>query len=117
MRLCVVFFLGLWLPCVAWSSRLPIPDHGPALRLQGSNTIGAALAPALVRGLMEDQGLLKVSTEITGRDNEQRIVGQTADASESPSTSPPTAPAPGSSPSSKPTPTWPRLPGRSRTAN
>ncbi|KHK63198.1 MULTISPECIES: substrate-binding domain-containing protein [Pseudomonas] len=79
MRLCVVFFLGLWLPCVAWSSRLPIPDHGPALRLQGSNTIGAALAPALVRGLMEDQGLLKVSTEITGRDNEQRIVGQTAD--------------------------------------
>ncbi|WP_030142103.1 substrate-binding domain-containing protein, partial [Pseudomonas fluorescens] len=79
MRLSVVFFLGFWLPCGAWADRLPIPEHGPALRLQGSNTIGAALGPALVRGLMENQGLLKVSAEITGRDNEQRIVGQTAE--------------------------------------
>ena len=79
MRLCVVFFMGLWLPFVAWAGSLPMPEQGPALRLRGSNTIGAALGPALVRGLMEDQGLRRVSSEITGRDNEQRIVGQTAD--------------------------------------
>ena len=79
MRLCVVFFIGLWLPFMAAAGSLPIPEQGPALRLQGSNTIGAALGPALVRGLMEDQGLLRVSSEITGHDNEQRIVGQTAD--------------------------------------
>jgi len=78
MRLCVVFFMGLWLPLVAWASNLPIPEQGPALRLQGSNTIGAALGPALVRGLMVERGLLKVSSEITGRNNEQRVVGQTA---------------------------------------
>ena len=79
MRLRVVFFIGLWLPFMAAAGSLPIPEQGPALRLQGSNTIGAALGPALVRGLMEDQGLLRVSSEITGHDNEQRIVGQTAD--------------------------------------
>ena len=79
MRLCVLVFMGLWLPFVAWAGNLPIPEQGPALRLQGSNTIGAALGPALVRGLMEDQGMRRVSSEITGRDNEQRIVGQTAD--------------------------------------
>ncbi|WP_339490642.1 phosphate ABC transporter substrate-binding/OmpA family protein [Pseudomonas rhizophila] len=79
MRLRVVFFMGLWLPLTAWASGLPIPEHGPALRLQGSNTIGATLGPALVKALMVDQGLLKVRTEITDRENEQRIVGQAAD--------------------------------------
>jgi phosphate transport system substrate-binding protein len=79
MRLRVVLFIGLWLPFAAWASGLPIPEQGPALRIQGSNTIGAALAPALIRGLMQDQGLLNVSAEITGRDNEQRIVGETTE--------------------------------------
>jgi phosphate transport system substrate-binding protein len=79
MRLCVVLFMGLWLPLMAWAGALPVPEHGPALRIQGSNTIGAALGPALVKGLMQTQGLLRVSSEITGRDNEQRIVGWTAE--------------------------------------
>jgi phosphate transport system substrate-binding protein len=79
MRLCVVFFMSFWLPLMAWAGALPVPEHGPALRIQGSNTIGAALGPALVKGLMLGQGLLRVSSEITGRDNEQRIVGWTAE--------------------------------------
>lgn len=79
MRLCVVFFMSFWLPLMAWAGALPVPEHGPALRIQGSNTIGAALGPALVKGLMQGQGLLRVSNEITGRDNEQRIVGWTAE--------------------------------------
>ncbi|KGU85927.1 substrate-binding domain-containing protein [Pseudomonas mediterranea] len=78
MRLRVGCFV-LWLPLAAWATDLPVPEQGPALRIQGSNTIGATLGPALAKGLMEDQGLLKVSSEITGHDNEQRIVGQTAD--------------------------------------
>lgn len=78
MRLWIGFLVGLWLPLAACASALPIPEHGPALRIQGSNTIGAALGPALVRGLMIERGLLEVSSEITGRENEQRIVGQTA---------------------------------------
>ncbi|WP_434673977.1 substrate-binding domain-containing protein [Pseudomonas sp. R1-15] len=79
MRLCVVFFMSFGLPLMAWAGALPVSEHGPALRIQGSNTIGAALGPALVKGLMQGQGLLRVSSEITGRDNEQRIVGWTAE--------------------------------------
>ncbi|WP_434569100.1 substrate-binding domain-containing protein [Pseudomonas sp. Z3-8] len=79
MQLCVVFFMSFWLPLMAWAGALPVSEHGPALRIQGSNTIGAALGPALVKGLMQGQGLLRVSSEITGRDNEQRIVGWTAE--------------------------------------
>ncbi|VVO28921.1 hypothetical protein PS691_04781 [Pseudomonas fluorescens] len=71
----VMMLCGLTVAVLA--NELPVPDQGPALRIQGSNTIGAALGPALVKGLMEDQGLLKVRSEITGHTNEQRIVGQT----------------------------------------
>ena len=56
---------------------LPIPDQGPALRIQGSNTIGAALGPALVEGLMEHRGLQSVHREPGGGANEQRVVGKT----------------------------------------
>ncbi|VVO39546.1 substrate-binding domain-containing protein [Pseudomonas fluorescens] len=73
----VMMLCGLTVPVFA--NQLPTPEHGPALRIQGSNTIGAALGPALVKGLMEDQGLLKVRSEITGKANEQRIVGQTTE--------------------------------------
>lgn len=55
------------------------PEHGPALRIQGSNTIGAELGPALVKGLLHARGLHDIHNENTGRDNEQRIVGTTAD--------------------------------------
>jgi phosphate transport system substrate-binding protein len=48
------------------------------MRIQGSNTIGAALGPALVEGLMREQGLLKVHSEVPDTANELRIVGETA---------------------------------------
>ncbi|KRP74648.1 membrane protein [Pseudomonas paralactis] len=74
MMLRVLFLcFALALPAVAAS--LPIPDQGPALRIQGSNTIGAALGPALVKGLMEYQGLRDVRSEPGAGANEQRVVG------------------------------------------
>lgn len=76
MRLRVLFLLTL-LPLVSVAAPLPAPDQGPALRIQGSNTIGAALGPALVKGLMEHQGLQAVHSEPAEGTNEQRVVGKT----------------------------------------
>ena len=72
----------LFLLCSAFSlsvvaAPLPVPDQGPALRIQGSNTIGAALGPALVKGLMEYQGLQAVHSEPAEGANEQRVIGKT----------------------------------------
>lgn len=79
MTLRVLFLLLLCagVPLTASAGDLPAPEQGPVLRIQGSNTIGAALGPALVEGLMREQGLLKVHSETPDRANEQRIVGQT----------------------------------------
>ena len=54
-----VSFLLLGSICYAlpWSvfAALPIPnDNSSVLRIQGSNTIGARLGPALVKGLLEE---------------------------------------------------------------
>ncbi|PQZ91296.1 MULTISPECIES: substrate-binding domain-containing protein [Pseudomonas] len=76
MRLRVLFLLVLF-PLFAVSAPLPVPDQGPALRIQGSNTIGAALGPALVKGMMEQQGLQAVHSEPAHGTNEQRVVGKT----------------------------------------
>ncbi|MCK8667138.1 phosphate ABC transporter substrate-binding/OmpA family protein [Pseudomonas azerbaijanoccidens] len=78
MTLRVLFLLMLCLPQMATAATLPVPDHGPVLRIQGSNTIGAALGPALVEGLLREQGLLKVHSESPDKANELRIVGETA---------------------------------------
>ncbi len=69
----------LWMLCAmtAQAADLPIPQQGPVLRIQGSNTIGAALGPALVEGLMHEQGLLKVHSETPDTANELRVVGET----------------------------------------
>ena len=56
---------------------LPIPVDGTVLRIQGSNTIGAALGPALAKGLMLEQGLLKVHSVPGANANEQQVIGQT----------------------------------------
>ncbi|MFJ4195910.1 substrate-binding domain-containing protein [Pseudomonas sp. NPDC089534] len=77
LRVLLILVLGAWLPAMACADGLPIPEHGPALRIQGSNTIGAALGPALVEGLLQEQGLLKIHHEDPDTANEQRIVGQT----------------------------------------
>ncbi|PBJ18341.1 Phosphate-binding protein PstS precursor [Pseudomonas sp. ACN8] len=79
MMLRVLFLLMLCtgLPQAASAGDLPTPEHGPVLRIQGSNTIGAALAPALVEGLLSEQGLRKIHREPPDTANELRIVGET----------------------------------------
>jgi phosphate transport system substrate-binding protein len=79
MTLRVLFLLMLcaWQPLMASAGDLPTPENGPVLRIQGSNTIGAALGPALVEGLMREQGLLKVHSEAQDTANERRVVGET----------------------------------------
>lgn len=78
MMLRVLWLLSVLsaLPLAVLATPLPLPEHGPALRIQGSNTIGADLGPALVKALMEQQGLQGVHNEPSGRLNEQRIVGK-----------------------------------------
>ncbi|MGJ7514355.1 substrate-binding domain-containing protein [Pseudomonas baetica] len=65
------------LPLAASANDLPTPGQGTVLRIQGSNTIGAALGPALVEGLLRQQGLVKVHRETPDKANELRIVGET----------------------------------------
>ena len=79
MTLRVLFLLMLcaWLPLTASAGELPTPEAGPVLRIQGSNTIGAALGPALVEGLMREQGLLKIHSEAPDKANELRVIGET----------------------------------------
>ncbi|GFM80067.1 membrane protein [Pseudomonas cichorii] len=58
---------------------LPVPaDGAPALRIQGSNTIDAQLGPALVEGLMRQQGLQSLQTLPGAQQNEARVTGMTA---------------------------------------
>ncbi|MGE8174835.1 substrate-binding domain-containing protein [Pseudomonas fluorescens] len=78
LRVLLPLLLCGLLPLFAIAAELPIPERGPALRIQGSNTIGADLGPALVKGLLLEQGLLKIHSEVSDRDNEQQIVGHTA---------------------------------------
>ncbi|EUB75762.1 PBP domain containing protein [Pseudomonas sp. GM41(2012)] len=79
MTLRVLFLLMLcaWLPLATSAGELPTPEAGPVLRIQGSNTIGAALGPALVEGLMREQGLLKIHSEAPDKANELRVIGET----------------------------------------
>ncbi|AWM91501.1 hypothetical protein DJ564_12050 [Pseudomonas sp. 31-12] len=77
LRISFLLMLCACLPLTASAGDLPTPENGPVLRIQGSNTIGAALGPALVEGLMREQGLIKVHSEIPDKANEQRIVGET----------------------------------------
>jgi phosphate transport system substrate-binding protein len=79
MTLRVLFLLMLcaWLPLTASAGVLPTAESGSVLRIQGSNTIGAALGPALVEGLMREQGLLKIHSEAPDNANELRVIGET----------------------------------------
>nr|WP_315421409.1 phosphate ABC transporter substrate-binding/OmpA family protein [uncultured Pseudomonas sp.] len=72
-----VLLVLTFFPLFAVAASLPVPEQGPALRIQGSNTIGAALGPALVKGLMEHQGLQGVHSEPGDGANEQRVIGKT----------------------------------------
>jgi phosphate transport system substrate-binding protein len=69
-------FVGVLPLCAmaAW----PVPSDGSAvLRIQGSNTIGAQLGPALVQGLMAEQGLQSIEKRVGAHPNETRITGHT----------------------------------------
>jgi phosphate transport system substrate-binding protein len=60
----------------AMSSAVPtLPADGPVLRIQGSNTVGAKLAPMLIAGMFEAQGLSSVRISPAGKENEQRVSG------------------------------------------
>lgn len=61
------------LPWTASAAGQATPTEPTALRIQGSNTIGAALAPALVKGLFEAQGMRDIRIE-SGGANEQRVL-------------------------------------------
>jgi phosphate transport system substrate-binding protein len=77
LRVLILLMMCNWLPLTASASDLPMPERGPVLRIQGSNTIGAALGPALVEGMLREQGLIKVHSEAPDKANELRIVGET----------------------------------------
>ena len=57
---------------------LPWPGYAAEpqtlLRMQGSNTIGAKLGPALVKGMFEQQGFSQIRIEPTGSENESQIL-------------------------------------------
>lgn len=78
-----ISFLLLGSICYAlpWSvfAALPVPSDTRVLRIQGSNTIGARLGPALVKGLLEEQGLSAIRIEAGAAENEQTIIGTTTD--------------------------------------
>ena len=80
MTLRVLFLLLLCacLPVSVSAADLPIAEHGPVLRIQGSNTLGAELGPALIEGLMREQGVQNIRRETPDAANELRIVGETA---------------------------------------
>ncbi|WP_268800926.1 phosphate ABC transporter substrate-binding/OmpA family protein [Pseudomonas huanghezhanensis] len=66
--------IGLWpLSALAVSAQ----DSAPVLRIQGSNTIGAQLGPALVDGLLAEQGFSAIEKQPLANANEVRIRGRT----------------------------------------
>ncbi|GGJ86012.1 substrate-binding domain-containing protein [Pseudomonas matsuisoli] len=76
--LCYVL-VGFFFYAIPWSvfAALPVPADGQAaLRIQGSNTIGAELAPALVKGLLEQEGYRAVKVSPGDQANEQVITAQ-----------------------------------------
>ncbi len=62
----------------AAASYLPLPDpRQPTLRIQGSNTIGAALTPALLEAMLAERGFTDIRREEVAL-NELRITGRDA---------------------------------------
>lgn len=75
MRTATFLLLGFVCYVTPWTAfaALPIPaGDQPVLRIHGSNTIGASLGPALVKGLLEQQGLSNVRVTAAG-ENEQVV--------------------------------------------
>ncbi|VXC22734.1 Phosphate ABC transporter substrate-binding protein, PhoT family [Pseudomonas sp. 8AS] len=67
--------LGFICYALPWSVFAATPENaGTVLRIQGSNTIGAKLGPALVQGLFEQQGLREIRVEPSAVENEQQVL-------------------------------------------
>lgn len=71
----LIAFVCYALPWHAWAA----DGESSVLRIQGSNTIGARLGPALVKGLFEEQGFQAIRIEAGELENEQRVVGLNAE--------------------------------------
>ncbi|HWV08432.1 MAG TPA: substrate-binding domain-containing protein, partial [Pseudomonas sp.] len=73
----ILGFICYALPWSVFADALPTPtSSGTVLHIQGSNTIGARLGPALIRGMLEEQGLSDIRIEAGAVENEQQISGR-----------------------------------------
>ena len=79
LSLLLIGFICYALPLSIFAALPASEGSQPVLRIQGSNTIGAKLAPELVKGLFEAQGLQDIHSEAGARENEQRILARRAD--------------------------------------
>jgi phosphate transport system substrate-binding protein len=70
---CMVGFF--WLTLGKSGARSKISQDDIILRLSGSNTIGAGLAPALAEAFLKQQGATEVKTLPGDRDDEVRVLG------------------------------------------
>lgn len=75
-RLCALLLAGSVLSVVAQAAP---NDTVAVLRLQGSNTLNARLGPALIEGLMRQQGLRQITIAAGAQANEQSVTGRDAD--------------------------------------
>lgn len=69
-------FLAIFLLSAALSSHA---DPASLLRIQGSNTIGAALAPALMEGLLRQQGFSDIARQPGDEENELILLARRPD--------------------------------------
>ena len=79
LSLLLIGFICYALPLSLFAALPASEGNRPVLRIQGSNTIGAKLAPELVKGLFEAQGLRDIRSENGTRENEQRLLARQAD--------------------------------------
>ncbi|HSC84366.1 MAG TPA: substrate-binding domain-containing protein [Pseudomonas sp.] len=68
--------LGFICYALPWSVFAAPVENSTLLRIQGSNTIGAKLGPALVKGLFEQQGMRNVRIAATPTENEQQVMAE-----------------------------------------
>ncbi|MBX8590809.1 phosphate ABC transporter substrate-binding/OmpA family protein [Pseudomonas cichorii] len=76
--LCALVLPCAFLPSMTQAALPVATGNTPALRIQGSNTINAQLGPALVEGLMRQQGLQALQRLPGTQPNETRVTGSTA---------------------------------------
>ena len=68
-----LLILGFLCYALPWSVFAAPKADSALLRIQGSNTIGAKLGPALVKGLLQSQGAVDIAQSAGDQENEVRI--------------------------------------------